>query len=58
MSFSKERVPVVINDKKVGTAEISDSGLVSMTINSEVVAATLKLGTIEHITLSAKLKKD
>jgi hypothetical protein len=58
MSFSKERVPVVINDKKVGTAEISDSGLVSMIVNSEVVAATLKLGTIEHITLSAKLKKD
>jgi hypothetical protein len=29
-----------------------------MIVNSEVVAATLKLGTIEHITLSAKLKKD
>lgn len=58
MTFQKERVPVVINDKKVGTAEISDSGLVSMTINSEVVAATLKLGTIEHLSISAKLKKD
>lgn len=58
MSFSKERVPVVINEKRVGTAEISDSGLISMTVNSEVVAATLKLGNIEHLTISAKLKKD
>lgn len=58
MSFNKERVPVRINDKYVGTAEISDSGLVSMIVNSEVVAATLKLGTIEHLSISAKLKKD
>jgi hypothetical protein len=58
MSFSKERIPVRIDDKYVGTAEISDSGMVSMIINSDVVAATLKLGSIEHLSISAKLKKD
>jgi hypothetical protein len=58
MSFQKERVPVTVNGEKVGTAEISDSGLLTMTVNSDVVAKTFALGYIESLSISAKLKKD
>ncbi|WAB09478.1 hypothetical protein SEA_SLOOPYJOE_62 [Arthrobacter phage Sloopyjoe] len=58
MSFSKERVPVTVNGERVGTAEISDSGLLTMSVNSPVVAKSFELSIIESLSISAKIKKD
>lgn len=58
MSFQKERIPVTVNGEKVGTAEISDSGLLTMSVNSPVVAHSFALGFIESLSISAKIKKD
>lgn len=55
--FKKERVPVTVDGERIGTAEISNSGLLTAHINSDVVAKNFKLGTIEHLSISAKIKE-
>lgn len=55
--FKKERVPVTLDGERIGTAVISNSGLLTATINSDIVAQSFKLGTIEHLSISAKIKE-
>lgn len=55
--FQKERVPVTLAGEQIGTAEISNSGLIAMTINHDVVAQNFQLGKIEHISISSKHKE-
>lgn len=47
----------MMNGKKVGDAEISDSGLLTATINSDVVASYLQFGRIEHLSIDQKIKE-
>ena len=54
--FQKERVPVTLDGDRIGTAEISNSGLIAMTINSDIVAQKLQLGNIQHLSITAKHK--
>jgi hypothetical protein len=55
--FLKERVPLTLDGERIGHAEISNSGLLTATVNSEHVAK-LKFGTIEHISIDPKYKEN
>lgn len=55
--FKKERVALVLDGEKIGTAEISNSGLLTAIVNSESVAKKLRLGSLEHISLVPKFKE-
>jgi hypothetical protein len=50
-------VHVTFEGERIGTATISDNGILDMLITSPVLAANLKLGTIEHLSISTKLKE-
>lgn len=55
--FRKERVPLMLDGERIGTAEISNSGLLTALVNSDSVAKKLQLGTIEHLSITPKIKE-
>lgn len=54
--FKKERVALVLEGEKIGNVEISNSGLLTATVNSDAVAQ-LPFGNIESISISANIKE-
>ncbi|ASR83352.1 hypothetical protein SEA_MEDIUMFRY_58 [Arthrobacter phage MediumFry] len=54
--FKKERVALVLDGEKIGNAEVSNSGLLTATVNSEAVAK-LPLGNIESLSISVNIKE-
>jgi hypothetical protein len=54
--FKKERVALTLNGERIGNAEISNSGLLTATVNSDAVAK-LPLGTIESLSISVNIKE-
>ncbi len=56
-NYEREILPVRMDGEKIGTAIMSNSGLLTMTINSDIVAKNFELGTIEHLSISRKSKE-
>jgi hypothetical protein len=54
--FKKERVALVLEGERIGNVEISNSGLLTATVNSDAVAK-LPFGNIESISISANIKE-
>ncbi|QPX62523.1 hypothetical protein SEA_TRUCKEE_59 [Arthrobacter phage Truckee] len=54
--FKKERVALTLGGERIGHAEISNSGLLTATVNSDAVAK-LPLGNIESLSITPKLKE-
>lgn len=54
--FKKERVALVLDGERIGNAEISNSGLLTATVNSEVVSK-LPLGNIQSLSISVNIKE-
>ena len=54
--FKKERVSLMMDGQRIGSAEISNSGLLTTIVNSDAVAK-LPLGTIESLSISVKIKE-
>lgn len=54
--FKKDRVALVLNGEKIGNADISNSGLLTATVNSEAVAK-LPLGNIESLSITVNIKE-
>lgn len=54
--FKKERVALVLDGEKIGNVEVSNSGLLTATVNSEAVAK-LPLGKIESLSISVNIKE-
>lgn len=55
--FRKERVALMLDGERIGTAEISNSGLLTALVNSDDVAKKLPLGTIESLSITPKYKE-
>jgi hypothetical protein len=56
--FQKERVSLMLDGEKIGTAEISNSGLLTAIVNSESVATKLRIGSMESISITPKFKEN
>lgn len=54
--FKKERVSLMLDGEKIGNAEVSNSGLLTATVNSDVVAK-LPFGNIEALSISVLHKE-
>jgi hypothetical protein len=54
--FKKERVALTLNGEKIGHAEVSNSGLLTATVNSDAVAK-LPLGNIQSLSISVNIKE-
>lgn len=54
--FKKERVALTLNGEKIGTAEVSNSGLLTAIVNSDAVAK-LPLGNIKSLSISVNIKE-
>jgi hypothetical protein len=54
--FKKERVALVLDGERIGNAEISNSGLLTATVNSDAVAK-LPLGNIQSLSISVNIKE-
>jgi hypothetical protein len=54
--FKKERVALTLNGEKIGHAEVSNSGLLTATVNSDAVSK-LPLGNIESLSISVNIKE-
>jgi hypothetical protein len=54
--FKKERVALTLNGEKIGNADISNSGLLTATVNADAVAK-LPLGNIESLSISVNIKE-
>lgn len=54
--FKKERVALTLNGERIGNAEISNSGLLTATVNSDAVSK-LPLGNIESLSISVNIKE-
>jgi hypothetical protein len=54
--FKKERVALVLDGERIGNAEISNSGLLTATVNSDAVAK-LPLGNIKSLSISVNIKE-
>lgn len=54
--FKKERVALMLNGEKIGNAEVSNSGLLTATVNSDAVSK-LPFGNIESLSISVNHKE-
>lgn len=54
--FKKERVSLMLDGERIGNADISNSGLLTATVNSDAVAK-LPLGSIESLSISVNIKE-
>lgn len=54
--FKKERVALMLGDDRIGSAEISNSGLLTTLVNSDAVAK-LPFGNIESLSIAVKIKE-
>lgn len=54
--FKKQRVALTLNGEKIGYAEVSNSGLLTATVNSDAVTK-LPFGNIQSLSLSINIKE-
>jgi hypothetical protein len=55
-NYQRETLPVFMEGKKIGNAIMSNSGLLTMTLNSDIVARNFEVGSIEHLSIERKIK--